>query len=199
MENVFTQTAFDKLLTMLDADREQAGAKYEFLRARLIKFFEWRGCERGEELTDIVFDRVIKKIAEGEQIQNINAYSATVAQFVFKEDCRRRERLFQSIEDSPEIEKAAETNDLAGETDDLRLDCLEKCLAEFSAENRKLIVAYHDTDERTMIPTRKRLADSLNISLNVLRIRVCRLKTKLESCTLDCCEKVSSPKSQVPD
>jgi DNA-directed RNA polymerase specialized sigma24 family protein len=182
--------AFNAFLTALAADREQAGAKYELLRARLIKFFEWRNCESSEELTDEVFDRVVKKIASGEQIQNINAYAATVAQFVFKEDCRRRERLFQSIEDAPELEKAAATNDFAVETDNARLDCLEKCLAEFSVENRKLIVAYHDTDERTMISARKRLADSLNVSLNVLRIRVCRLKTKLESCTLDCCEKI---------
>ena len=103
MAEILTQTGFDKLLATLDADREQAGAKYESLRARLIKFFEWRNCESAEELTDTVFDRVMKKIAAGEQIQNIEAYAATVAQFVFKEDYRRRERLFESIEDAPEI------------------------------------------------------------------------------------------------
>lgn len=58
------------------------------MRARLIKFFEWRNCESADELTDEVFDRVVKKIASGEQIQNINAYAATVAQFVCKEDSR---------------------------------------------------------------------------------------------------------------
>ena len=73
------------------------------------------------------------------------------------------------------------------ETDDSRLDCLEKCLAEFTEANRRLVTAYYDTDERTMIATRKRLADSLSISLNTLRIRVCRLKAKLEDCTIDCC------------
>ena len=195
MENVFTQTAFDKFLTTFDADRQQAGAKYELLRSRLIKFFEWRGCEIPEELTDEVFDRVVKKIQSGEQIQNINAYAATVAQFVFKEDCRRRERHFQSIDDTPELEKASETKDTAAvDAQDARLDCLEKCLLEFSVENRKLIVAYHDTDERTMISTRKRLAESLGVSLNVLRIRVCRLKSKLENCVVGCCGKVQGSK-----
>lgn len=191
MDNVLTQTGFDKLLATLDADREQAGAKYEALRARLVKFFEWRNCETAEELTDIVFDRIVKKIAEGEQVQNLNAYSATVAQFVFKEDFRRRERLFQSIEDSPAAGNLAVISDSAetGESDDVRLDCLEKCLAEFSDENRRLVIAYYDTDERTMIATRRRLADSTGISLNTLRIRVCRLKAKLENCTFDCCGK----------
>ena len=188
MKNVITQTGFDKFLALLDADREQAGAKYEFLRVRLIKFFEWRNCGNAEELTDIIFDRLIKKIVEGEQIQNISAYSATIAQFVFKEDCRNRERLFQSIEDVPEIEhliKNPKFNE--DETDALQTNCLERCLAEFSDENRRLIIAYHDTDEHVMIATRKRLADSLNISLNTLRIRVCRLKSKLEDCTTKCC------------
>ena len=188
MAEIITQIGFDKFLTTLDADREQAGAKYESLRGRLVKFFEWRNCDVAQELTDIVFDRVIKKIAEGEQIQNINAYSATVAQFVFKEDCRRRERHFESIEDVPETQYLLKkTEFIEEETDDLQMNCLEKCLAKFSAENRRLIVAYHDTDERKMIATRKQVADEMEISLNVLRIRVCRLKAKLEECTRDCC------------
>lgn len=191
MAEILTQTGFDKLLATLDADREQAGAKYESLRLRLIKFFEWRNCESAEELTDTVFDRVIGKITEGEQIQNIAAYSATVAQFVFKEDCRRRERFFQSIEDSPEAEISAQANEFVkdAEIEDARMNCLEKCLAESSDENRRLVIAYYDTDERTMIATRKSLADKMEISLNVLRIRVCRLKAKLENCTRDCCRK----------
>lgn len=191
MAETLTQTGFDKLLATLDADRERAGAKYESLRERLIKFFEWRNCESAEELTDVVFDRIIKKIAEGEEIQNINAYSATIAQFVFKEDCRSRERLMQPIDDNPAIENliASGNPDETNENDDSRLDCLEKCLGEFSAENRRIVTAYYDTDERTMIATRKRLADSMGVSLNTLRIRVCRLKSKLEDCTIDCCGK----------
>lgn len=184
-----TQSGLDKLLATLDADREQAGARYESLRVRLVKFFEWRNCETPDELTDLVFDRLIKKVAAGEEIQNINAYSTSVAQFVFKEGGRSKERLFQSIEDHPGTERLMATNVSAekGESDDLRFDCLEKCLMAFTAENRQLVTAYYDTDERTMIATRKRLAGSLSISLNTLRIRVCRLKAKLEGCTIDCC------------
>lgn len=196
MENLLTQTGFDEFLASLDSDREQAGVKYESLRARLVKFFEWRNCETPEELTDTVFDRIAKKIAAGERIQNINVYSVTVAQFVFKEDWRRRTRLFQSIEDNPEVENliVAGSSTEMNETDDLRLDCLDSCLAGFSDENRHLVTAYYDTDERTMIATRKRLAQASGISLNTLRIRVCRLKAKLEDCTKDCCRKVSGSK-----
>ena len=192
MAEILTQTGFDKLLATLDADREQAGLKYESLRLRLLKFFEWRNCERAEELTDEVFDRVTRKIAEGEEIQNVGAYSATVAQFVFREDCRRRERLFQSLEDNPAAENLTAASDFNdSEANEARFDCLEKCLTKFSDENRRLITAYYSADERTMIEARKRLADSLEISLNVLRIRVCRLKEKLENCTRSCCGETS--------
>lgn len=187
---MLTQGGFDKLLATLDADREQAGAKYESLRRRLVKFFEWRNSERPEELADTVFDRLIRKIAAGEQVQNINAYSTSVAQLVFKEDYRRSGRLAQMIDDNPLTERLIATARLAEkeETDYSRLACLEKCLAKFTNENQRLVSAYYDTDERTMIATRKRLAESLSISLNTLRIRVCRLKAKLEECTIDCCQ-----------
>ncbi len=180
-------TDFDKLLAVFDADRDAAGAKYEALRARLIKFFEWRNCETSAELADTVFDRITGKIADGEAIQNPTAYAAGVAQFVYREYLRKAQRRGESLEDNPNV------RNLAGkaETDDavnMRFDCLEKCLDRMDAETRRLLIAYHDTDERTMIPTRKRLADSLAVSLNTLRIRVCRQKAKLENCVRDCCE-----------
>ena len=188
MTETFSQSSFDTFLVLLDADREQAGAKYENLRQRLIKFFEWRNCEMSEELSDTVFDRVMRKIAEGEQIQNVTAYSATIAQFVFKEYLRKNERQNQLIEDAPEIQNIkAKDADNEDEKISIRQNCFDKCLKEFSAENRKFIIAYYDTDEKTMINSRKKLAEEMNSNLNTLRIKACRLKAKLESCTVLCC------------
>lgn len=188
MADSSSQTDFDKFLALLDANRETAGVKYESLRLRLIKFFEWRNCETAEELADTVFDRILRKIAEGEAIQNINAYSAGVAQFVFKENLRNPAFLSDSLEENPNVQNFAEKDSPeTNETENLRFDCLEKCLSAMDLETRQLLIAYHDTDERTMIPTRKRIAESLEISLNTLRIRVCRLKSKLENCVRDCC------------
>lgn len=189
LENI-SPANFDKFLSLLDADREKAGQNYENLRERLMKFFEWRNCEKTEELADIVFDRVLRKIAEGEEIQNVTAYSATVAQFVFKEYLRTNERQNQLIEDSPEVQniRAKETIN-ENNSDDKRQNCFDKCLAEFSEESRKFIIAYYDTDEKTMIASRKRLAEQMGVTLNTLRIKACRLKAKLEDCTLKCCGK----------
>jgi DNA-directed RNA polymerase specialized sigma24 family protein len=183
----FSQADFDKLLALLDAEREAAGVKYEALRARLIRFFEWRDCAASMELADAVFDRIIRKISEGEEIQNVNAYAASVAQFVFKEYARNAARRGESIEENPHLQELAGKSQPEDETVKQRFDCLEKCLAEMDSETRRLLVSYHDTDERTLIATRRRLADSLKISLNTLRIRVCRLKNRLENCVRDCC------------
>lgn len=191
MTDSISQADFDKLLALLDADRDTAGVKYEALRARLIKFFEWRDCDAASELADTVFDRLIKKIAGGEEILNVNAYAATVAQFVYKEYARAAARRGESIEENPNLREIAGKNPPESEVDtaNRRFDCLEKCLAELDSETRRLLVEYHDADERTMIPARKRLADRLKISLNTLRIRVCRLKSRLENCVRDCCAK----------
>lgn len=51
---------FDNLLRLLDLDRDVAGDKYERLRRKLIKFFEWNACFPAEDLADETFDRVGK-------------------------------------------------------------------------------------------------------------------------------------------
>lgn len=188
MSKNFSPTSFDKFLALLDVDRDEAGLKYENLRQRLIKFFEWRNCEMSEELSDIVFDRVWRKIDEGEEIQNVTAYSATIAQFVFKEFLRSNQRQNQLIEDTPEVQNIKANEPIEEDENlSLRQTCFDKCLAEFSEENRKFIIAYYDTDEKTMIASRKRLAEQMNSSINTIRIKACRLKAKLEDCTFECC------------
>ena len=42
----------EALLKFLDPDRERAGERYETVRSRLIRLFEWRGCSSPEDLAD---------------------------------------------------------------------------------------------------------------------------------------------------
>lgn len=169
---------------MLDPDRESAGEKYEQLRVRLVRFFDWRGSTNAEDLADVCFERVQRKIADGEQISNVAAFAATVAQFVYKESLRDKGRVTESIDDDDAPRQIAAAEPI-NETDQ-HTDCLDECLNELIADDRRLIVAYYDTDEKTMIASRKRLADSLTMSMNTLRIKVCRVKAKLEKCATDC-------------
>ncbi len=181
---------FNQFLNTLDENREQAAGKYIALRERLEKFFEWRDCENTEELTDIVFDRAVKKIIEGEKIKNAEAFCVSIAKFVLLENRREVLRNRELDENSRETSFDFDVED-EDELRDKQFKCLDECLAKFPADKRKLIVNYFDTDEQTMIPTRKRLAEKLGVTLNSLRIRISRLKSKLEKCTKECCEKTA--------
>jgi DNA-directed RNA polymerase specialized sigma24 family protein len=115
-----------------------------------------------------------------------------VAKFVLLENRREVFKTGELDENSREISSEAEqkNTDEQSEIQTKQLKCLDECLAKFPDKKRKLLINYFDTDEKTLIPKRKHLAENLGINLNSLRIRISRLKTKLEKCTKDCCEKM---------
>src|SRR5688572_12351522 len=126
-----TAEAFDSLLYSLDSDREHAGRVYENLRRKLLEFFEARGSCTPEEHADETFDRVMRRIAEGEKIENPSSYCYGVAKFVWMEASRKLakepveldENALSHIEAdmSPELENSRDTMER-------QLDCLDNCL-----------------------------------------------------------------------
>ena len=62
-----SEDSFNRFLSLLDTDRERAGAEYEILHRKLVRFFEWRECYNGEELADETVNRVARKLAEGHE------------------------------------------------------------------------------------------------------------------------------------
>lgn len=188
MDDSSAQTGFDAMLRLFDANRDDAAVKYEALRLRLVAFFEWRGCTNAEDLADICFDRLQKKTVEGDEIQNPNAYTSTIAQFVYREYLRSPEYRSDSFDDENEAIPEPEAV-VAESTDHGDMVCLDDCLNDFAPNDRQLMIEYYNTDERTMIASRKRLAESMSVTLNTLRIKVCRMKSKLEICVRDCCKR----------
>src|SRR6185295_14553508 len=75
------------------------------------------------------------------------------------------------------------------------LHCLEKCLQELSTAKRELIVKYYRGHKADRIKHRKELAQELNVSLPVLRVRAIRISEELRTCSYGCLSKatVSSP------
>ncbi|MCB1024007.1 MAG: sigma-70 family RNA polymerase sigma factor, partial [Acidobacteria bacterium] len=165
MRGSLTASDFDLFLDALDRDRDQAAGKYIALRERLEKFFEWRDCENVEELTDIVFDRAVRKLIEGEDVKNTEAFCVAIAKFIVLENRRetyRKSELDETLNASlPEDDNNSDEE----EVKDKRFQCLDKCLSEFPVHKRDLLVKYFDTDEDTMIPARKRLAEKFGINL----------------------------------
>lgn len=187
MSKISTEEAFRSFLKTLGAEESDAAEKYVELRERLERFFEWRDCESVEDLADIVFDRTIKKIIEGEKIENAEAYCFSVSKFVLLENRRESLRKVQFDENLRQTAHGIGTESNDDELKRKRFSCLDRCLTEFPVDIRSLLIRYFETDERTMISSRRTLADALGINLNSLRIRISRLKAKLEKCTRDCC------------
>lgn len=199
--SILTTTDFELLLERLASNPTQAAEKYELLRLKLVKSLSWKGCPDSEAdaLADLTFDRVAGKLAQGEEILNINAYAGEVLRFVWLEH-RRKRKEYAAGGDLPET--AVEPDIEIFDEPDLRLRCLRKCLAEVSPdENDKiLIVGYYDTEagEKNK-DTRKNLAEKLGLTMTTLKVKACRLRERLERCINKCVEKLTVTKTTVSD
>lgn len=180
-----TGDEFEALLAQLAPDdREKAGETYEMIRRKLIRLYEWRGCDGAEDLADETINRVARRLAEGVALKSNDPYGyfCGVAHLVYKEVLRRasrERRVRDSSEWSPPIYFPEEE-----EPSDRRLDCLRCCLAKVPQNQRALLLGYHQGDNN--IRNRKALADKLGIPLNALRIRVHRTRRKVEACVHGC-------------
>lgn len=186
--------AFEKLLVTLDSDRDRAAEKYESIRRRLIQVFQWRGCSESEALADETIDRVSRKLEGGEEIRASDpaVYFYGVARNVLKEfwtEQRKEQTLERSAAPVREFPGAA--RDLGEKEVDERLECLDRCLARLSRENRELITVYYRSEKSGKIAERLELAKSLGLSPGALRIKAHRIRRRLEEGVNDCMRKRS--------
>lgn len=188
-----TREALEQLLANLDPDRAEAGRRYVEIRERLVRLFAWRGCQHPDELADEAINRVAQKIAAGLEIRSGDRfrYFCGVAFLVFKEILRRERREREALVALRHEPAPVEDDD---EPDRERsMLCLRSCLIALGHEGRDLLLAYHQGDGADRIRIRKRLADGLGIPMNALRIRVHRLRGRLEDCVHGCLE--NSPRA----
>ena len=178
-----SQSSFDQFLAVLDPNRERAGQEYEALRTRIVKFFEWRACQFPDDLADETLDRVIKKVALGVEIDDHINYVYGVARLVYLEAWK------QQVKERAVVVNMPTMTVVEDEDEDLRYTCLERCLKELSDNGREMILSYYRDDKQAKIDHRKTIAEKFNISLNALRIKTLRLRSKLEQCVQTCLQK----------
>ena len=177
-----TRESLDGLLALLDADRVRAGEKYEVLRAKLVRLFEWRGSVVPEEHADETLNRVARKVEEGEDVRDVHAFAGGVARLVWLEAVKRERRAREALEQMPGPEEAAVEQDA-------RLECFGSCLGRLPDDARALVVEYYREEKGAKIEARKKLATSLGIQHGALRLRVHRLCAQLQKCVADCLKK----------
>jgi DNA-directed RNA polymerase specialized sigma24 family protein len=173
--------SFERFLQALDADETVAAERYELLRAKLSRFFEWRGGRFPEAHADETLNRVIRKIEDGEDVRDPGAYCYGVARLVLLEVLKRQAR---EQDASHEYHRTAAFGD--DEEPDDRLGCLRRCLQQLPNAQRELVYEYYRGDGSERIDGRRRLADRLGIGMNALRIRACRLSDRLQGCVSGC-------------
>ena len=178
---MLTQEALDKLLASLDPNRERAGEKYEQIRVGLVKFFEWRGCSFSQDHADETINRVARKLDKGEELRDVYTYVYGVARMLMLEIQKASARQRAAFSNLPANVVTEELVDL-----EPRAECLKRCLTSLPPSSRDLIVRYYQGEKRIKIENRRRLAEAMNISLDILRIRAFRLREKLAACMDDC-------------
>jgi DNA-directed RNA polymerase specialized sigma24 family protein len=178
-----TPEEFEALLARLDPDRDRAGERYEEIRRKLARLFEWRGCDFPEELVDETINRVARRLAEGVEIQTPDPYAffCGVAFLVYKESWRKTVRERQAVETGDWPTHTPPASLAADDAESRRLECLRHCLDALPRDQRELLLRYHQEDDH--IRSRKALCQEMGAgTLNALRIRVHRLRRRVEDC-----------------
>lgn len=186
-----TEVSFEKLLDCLGPDREQAGEAYEAIRRKLTRFFEWRGAPFPEECVDETFNRVARRLDEGVEILNIAAYCNEVARLVLLESFKGSESKQIPLEEATPQQTSIPSLLHSDEDskDELRLNCLDKCLHTLALESREMILEFYQEERRSKIDRRQSLADRLGINRLTLGKRAQRVRDKLEQCVKFCVRK----------
>jgi DNA-directed RNA polymerase specialized sigma24 family protein len=182
-----TPDAFESLLSAFDVeDRERAGQKHEILRRKLLEFFAARGSRAPDEHADETLNRVARRLAEGEVVENIDKYCYGVAKFLWLEISRKKEPV--ALNDELAFPG---TNDLEDEEQlrleqERRIECFEECLSKLPEETRAFIIEYYREEKGLKIEHRKAQAARFKTTLNAMRLRASRLRRELAACIESC-------------
>jgi DNA-directed RNA polymerase specialized sigma24 family protein len=180
--------AFRQFLHWLDDGADSGGTKYLEMRHRLVAYFDRKNCVAPDDLADETLNRVARRLQEQAGAITGTApaqYCYITAKFVFLEYLRQGSYTSLSAMSPAEAEAALGSAAAAQEdaqNKERMAACLEACLATLPAAERDLILDYYQGDHRSKIEGRRLLATRLNLSVNALSIKACRIRNRLELC-----------------
>jgi DNA-directed RNA polymerase specialized sigma24 family protein len=156
------------------------------MRRRLVLYFRHKRCTAPDDLADETLNRVARRLEEEGHIIDATPahYCYIVAKFIFLEHLRESAQTragLAATARTPEPEPPAAD-------EERRLECLDRCLGQLTADDQALILDYYRGDQRARIEGRRALAARLALSPNALTIRACRIRERLVACLRTCCE-----------
>jgi hypothetical protein len=171
-----TEEQFYRLLDWLDADRDQAARRYGLIQLRLIRFFARRGRVDAENLADKTINIVAAKVANELEryVGDKSLYFYGVAKNVDRQEDRNPQTEIASELLVGAVPPAAEP--------DLIETLLDECMENLKPDVRQLVLRYEEEDKQAKIQHRRILAREIGLSLNALRIKICRLHLQLRKC-----------------
>lgn len=184
VQDTLTSAQFQGLLRRLDGRPERAGEKYEAIRWKLVRFFEWSSCLAAEDLADITLNRVARKLA-AETIQDVEAFTWGVAKNI-RHEAQKKDLKVISLQTLP---SESTVSDAGAAIEALHqklqrqreLECLHQCLQRLPVEDQMLFLAYR-VDKGHYVENRRNLAKQFGLTPGALRVRIIRIREKLEQC-----------------
>jgi DNA-directed RNA polymerase specialized sigma24 family protein len=196
-KNRSTREGLDRLLSLLDPDREKAGAQLIEITKKLQIFFSSKERVRSradvELLTDRTIDRVIKKVGEEGDIRDLQAYGLAVARYILLEYIKEPETIPLDAEPGGEIatnRQDIEANLIEAELLEIFLVCTRQCLQKLKPEDRELFLrAKRIRGEEKK--KQEELAKEFGMIPSALPKKVYRMREKLEQCGRQCVRRKS--------
>lgn len=159
---------------------------YEKVRDGLMRFFQFRGCSDPEALADETINRVATKVSTFDSEQKVKTitYFYGFAANIHREYLSKRGSKELQISEGAHFEVKAPAE--AGEHEDERLECLDRCLEKLPQDEKDLILMYYSKEKREKTRLRTELAKKMNLTVNTLYLRVHRIKSGLRNCVGKC-------------
>lgn len=178
---------FDKLLSWLSHDRDDAGVRFEQIRGGLIRYFRLKGCHEPELLADESMNRVINRIDTLDLMTGASPTSLFYgfASKVFLEYLRTEKKRHVQLTDTFERIYAAALPSPA----DPAIDCLRKCMNGLNGVDGKLIVEYYSEDKQAKFEVRRQIARQKEMAMGALHTKIHRIKGILRPCVEKCISK----------
>jgi DNA-directed RNA polymerase specialized sigma24 family protein len=197
---------FTTFLAYLDPNSDRAAETYKNLRQAVIRYLQRHGSGAPEEQADETLEILCRKITQGEPIADVNSFARGVAANVLKRGMQKESR-FESLDDTHtlgddpparnalenRISFAAWQKSKAEELEDMtraRLECMRMCLKQLPDEDRKLLLEY-DPNQSHDRARREEMAERYGMTSNLLRVKVYRIKERLQRCRDECLKEKS--------
>ena len=166
--------ALQLLLNRLAPDSERAGREYERLRTGLANYFRVKGLFGSFDLADLTLDRVAHLLLSKEVI-DLAAFCFGVARLMCLEQYRAENRQRTANESFVNYVRQGDEED--------KYELMQKCLETLAVDDQDLLRSYFsEFSSRARSANREKLAEQAGISIDHLRLRIHRLRRKLENC-----------------